>query len=108
MECGFKTGLVSPCNFEHVNRELKLTVHGDDFTVTGPTAGLQGMQRRMEQKYEIKAHYLGPEPGITYEADQRHAEIVIKEMNIKKANAVSTPTVPEPSEEANSRLSSLT
>ena len=77
----------------------------------------------MEQKYEIKAHYLGPESGmkdeiqilnrtlrwtkegITYEADQRHAEI-IKEMNMKKANAVSTPTVPEPSEEANSRLSS--
>ena len=122
-ECGFKTGLVSPCNFEHVNRELKLTVHGDDFTVTGPTAGLQWMQRRMEQKYEIKAHYLGPESGmedelqilnrtlrwtkegITYEADQRHAEIVIKEMNVKKANAVSTPIVPEPSEEANSRLS---
>ena len=82
------------------------------------------MQRRMEQKYEIKAHYLGPESGmkdeiqilnrtlrwtkegITCEADQRHAEIVIKEMNMKKANAVSTPTLPEPSEEANSRLSS--
>ena len=82
------------------------------------------MQRRMEQKYEIKAHHLGPESGmkdevqilnrtlrwtkegITYEADQRHAEIVIKEMNMKKANAVSTPSVPEPSEEANSRLSS--
>ena len=78
----------------------------------------------MEQKYEIMAHYLRPEPGmkdeiqilnrtlrwtkegITYEADQRHAEIVIKEMNMKRANAVSTPTVPEPSEEANSRLSS--
>ena len=44
--------------------------------------------------------------GITYEADQRHAEIVIKVMNMKKANAVSTPTVPEPSEEANSWLSS--
>ena len=54
-ECGFKTGLASPCNFERVNRELNLTVHGDDFTVTGPTAGLQWMQRRMEQKYEIKA-----------------------------------------------------
>ena len=44
--------------------------------------------------------------GITYEADQRHAEIVIKEMNMKQANAVSTPTVPESSEEANLRLSS--
>ena len=35
--------------------------------------------------------------GITYEAEKRHADIVIKEMNMKKANAVSTPTVPEPS-----------
>ena len=33
--------------------------------------------------------------GITCEADQRHADIVIKEMNMKKANAGSTPTVPQ-------------
>ena len=97
---------------------------GDDFTVTGPTADLQWMQRRMGKKYEIKTHYIGPESGmkdeiqilnrtlrwteegITYEADQRHSEIVIKEMNMKKAKAVSTLIVPEPSEEANLRLNS--
>ena len=39
-------------------------------------------------------------------SEKRHAEIGIKEMNLNKANAVSTPTVPEPSEAANSRLSS--
>ena len=44
--------------------------------------------------------------SITYEADQRHAEIVIQDMNLKKAKAVSTPAVPEVSEEANLRLSS--
>ena len=78
----------------------------------------------METSYEIKTQYLGPESGmkdeiqilhrtlrwtkerITYEADQRDAEIVIKGMSVKKASAVSTPTVPEPSEEANLRLSS--
>ena len=77
----------------------------------------------MEHKYEIKEHCFGPESGmkneiqflnrtlrwtkqgITCEADQRHADIVIK-MNMKQANAVSTPTVPESSEEANLRLSS--
>ena len=42
--------------------------------------------------------------GITYDVDQRHAEIVSKEMNVKQANAVSTPTVPESSEEASLRL----
>ena len=45
-ECGFKTGLASPCNCEHMNRELKPTVHGDDFTVTGPMADLQWVQPR--------------------------------------------------------------
>ena len=44
--------------------------------------------------------------GITFEADQWHAEIVIKEMNMKKAHAVSAATVPESTEEANLRLSS--
>ena len=78
--CGFKTGLASPCNFEHVNRELQLTVHGDDFAVTGPTAGLQWMQRRMEQKYEIKARHLGPESGMKdpqqdAEMDQRRHHV---------------------------------
>ena len=76
------------------------------------------------EKYEIKTHYFGPKSGmkdeiqilnrtlrwtkegLTYEADQRHAEIVIKDMNMKRANAVSTPTVPEPNEGKNLRLNS--
>ena len=92
-------------------------MHGDDFTVTGPTADLQWMHARMGENYEIKTHYLGPESdmkdeiqilnrtlrwtkeGLTYEADQRHAEIVIKDMNMKRANAVSTLIVLEPNEE---------
>ena len=96
-------------------------MHGDDFTVTGPMADLQWIQRRMEEKYEIKTHYLGPGSGmtdeiqilnrmlrwtkesITCEADQRHAEIVIQDMHTKKANAVSFPAVPE-SEDTNLRL----
>ena len=52
-EIGFKAGLASPCNFKHKYRELKLTVHGDDFTVTGPTKDLNWLQRNMEDKYEI-------------------------------------------------------
>ena len=55
-ECGFKTGLASPCNFEDVNRELKLTVHG---TVTALRLTCNGCS-----KFEIKAHYLGPESGM--------------------------------------------
>ena len=48
-ECGFRAGLASPCNIDHSSRELKLTVHGDDFTLTGLTADLQWIQRRMKK-----------------------------------------------------------
>ena len=44
--------------------------------------------------------------GITYETDHRHAEIVIKVINMMKADAVSTPAVPEPSDEVYFRLGS--
>jgi hypothetical protein len=122
-ECGFKSGLASLCNFQHSKRELMLTVHGDDFTVTGPTESLRWLQDKMQKQYDIKTKFLGPEKsmeqeiqvlnrtlgwgknGITYEADQRHAEIVvIREMNLKKGNAVATPGVPEAVDEANRRL----
>ena len=70
---------------------------------------------RNGEKFEMKTHDLGPESGITDEIQTLNrtlrwtteAEIVIKDMNMKKANAVFSPAVPEPSEEANIRLSSL-
>ena len=32
---GFKRGRATPCVFVHIQRGLKLVVHGDDFTVSG-------------------------------------------------------------------------
>ena len=43
---------------------------------------------------------------LEYEADQRHAEIIIREMNLKRGNSVSTPAVQQTGEEANLRLAS--
>ena len=86
-ECGFKAGLASSCNFEHMYRELKLMVHGDDFTETGPTADLQWMQRRKQDALHLgkkggiqilNQTLRWTKEGIAYEADQRHAEIVNK------------------------------
>ena len=33
---GFRRGKASPCNFLHAKREIRLTVHGDDFLVVAP------------------------------------------------------------------------
>ena len=120
-ELGFKTGAASPCNFKHSSRELYVTVHGDDFTITGPTADLKWMEKAMSDKYDIKSEYLGPEAGmeseikilnrtltwtkeeICYEADQRHADIVIKELGLEGSKSLSTPGAPETAEDLKER-----
>ena len=77
-------------------------VHGDDFTLLGARKDLDWFRERIQEKYPVKFRgRLGPtdqddkeirilnriitwtEEGILYEADQRHAEIIIREMNLK-------------------------
>ena len=106
-QIGFAVGDASPCNFYHAEKEISLTVHGDDFTSTGREGSLRWLDAQLKSKYEVKTDILGPNPehsqqlrilnrviswdetGITYEADQRHAEIIIKAMEVQKA--VATP-----------------
>ena len=88
-----------------------MTVHGDDFTSTGAEADLRWLDAQLKGKYEIKSKYLGPTPhegqlqelrilnrvitwtdrGITYEADPRHAELLIQELQLDGAKGVTTP-----------------
>ena len=106
---GFTKGIASPCNFELASLELNITVHGDDFLIAGPLASIRWFQNKMKSKYEIKSSILGPETeavneismlgrvlrwsskGIEYEPDQRHAELLVKELGLCGARPVSTP-----------------
>ncbi len=112
-KCGFEQGKATPCSFVHEDREIFITVHGDDFTAAGPLDSLQWLEEQMERRYEIKSEYLGPEAnlsreirvlnrvirwtprGLEYEPDQRHAEIIIADMQMKGARPVMTPAVVE-------------
>ena len=71
------------------------------------------MKHELEKSYEIKTQLLGPGKedlqqvrvlnriltwgpnGISYEADPRHAEIVIKELGLTEAKGVFTPGTKE-------------
>ena len=108
---GFECGKGSPCNFVHKERQISLSVHGDDFTSTGPERSLRWLDGQLKAAYEIKTKYLGPEgrlghvdevrvlnrvirwteDGITYEADQRHGELIVAELGMELAKAVGTP-----------------
>ena len=107
---GFIPGRCSPCNFRHVSRDIAMTVHGDDFTCSGSEEDLAWLEEKMKEKFEIKVEILGPDArrhkqeirvlnrvlrwtkeGIQYEPDQRHAEIVVRELGLTEAKKVTTP-----------------
>ena len=58
---GFEPGRASPCNCVHKTRGLALTVHGDDFTATGPIEDLAWLEEVFRRRYDIKATILGPD-----------------------------------------------
>ncbi len=107
---GFLVGKHSPCNFSRPARKIALTVHGEDFTSTGREADLRWLEQELANKFEIKTEYLGPDVRrhkqqvrvlnrvmswdaecLMYEDDQRHAEILVRELGLEGARPVSTP-----------------
>ena len=108
---GFTKGKATPCAFYMKERNLRLVVHGDDFTVLGMEEDLDWFRRKISEVFEVKFRgRLGPAErddkcirilnrvvewtsgGIEYEADQRHAEIIFKKLGLdEKAKGVSTP-----------------
>ena len=84
-------------------------VHGDDSTSLGLDEGLDKLEEGLKTKFEIKVrgrmgehHELKEmrilnrvvtltESGLTYEADPRHAELLVRNMAV--SNSVGTPGV---------------
>ena len=98
---GFKKGKSTPCLFYHEPRNLRCVVYGDDFTVLGPEEALDWFRKQMLTRYEVEfkarlggtatddtAVFLLNRPiewigdCITYEADQRHVEIISRDLGM--------------------------
>ena len=98
---GFVRGIASPCMFFHPNRHLRSVIHGDDFTLLGFTSDLDWFRHKITSKWDVKLKgRIGPGPqdlkvmhvlnrivewtpsGIKYEADSRHAEIIIDTLGL--------------------------
>ena len=110
---GFKVGRASPCNFYHPGLDITCTVHGDDFTSCGPETAIEWFKQKLAGKYESKHELLGPgsahsksirvlnrvlswtPEGIAYEADQRHADIVVSTLGLENSKGVISPGTKE-------------
>ena len=99
IEAGFTQGIASPCVFHHKVRGIAVSVHGDDFTATGPKNQLDWFEETLKKCYELTVGgRLGPGPkddkearvlnrivrwtnhGLEYEADPGQFERLLEEL----------------------------
>ena len=87
----------------------KYLVYGDDFVTVGDRADCNWLKGKLESRFEIKSQIVGfgedeareerilirviraTGRGWEMEADQRHADIIIDQLNLKAANGDKTP-----------------
>ena len=106
----FRQGRASPCVFYHEERKIKTFVHGDDYVSSAVPKQFEWLKGQFERKYQIKTQWLGPgaeyqqevkilnrivgwdnSRGLVFEADPRHAEIIINQLKLTDAKVVATP-----------------
>jgi len=109
---GFRQGIASPNVFRHQERRISCSVHGDDFTSSGPADALDWLESSIAAEYEISVGpRLGPGPHdakqaralnrvitwcddkIEYEADPRQSERLVGECGLTGATPMTTPGV---------------
>ena len=107
----FKQGVACPCLFVNSDRQLAVSVHGDDFTTAGPKCEIDWFEKVLEEKYELKkGARLGPGPndtkeltvlnrvlrwvdgGVEYEADPRQGERLLEGLGLDGDNCKSMVT----------------
>ena len=108
---GFKRGVGFPSVFVNEEHDIWTLVHGDDYCSAGPPEAMRWLEARLSEQYEIKTQKVGHSPqcglegqilnrvvrassdGFELEADQRHAELIVDQLNLKSGKGVTSPGV---------------
>ena len=106
---GFAQSKYNPQVYWHERRNLKTLVHGDDFMTSGPRSSAHWLRDQLGKRFEIKTKIIGrdegevaeerilgrilrvTEKGWEYEADPRHAELIVRSLGLGCANGVKSP-----------------
>ena len=109
----FARGKYNASTYYHEGRKLETMVHGDDFVTTGSRENIHWLKKALEGRFEIKTTIVGNDKsestearilnrvvrrtdhGWEYEADQRHAEIIVQALGLNEAKGLSTPGEPD-------------
>ena len=100
---GFVQGRASPCIYRHLEKQLRVWVHGDDFVPHGHTVNVRWFFVKLQEFWVVMHRgILGPSgyhhcvqsirvlgrlvewtaEGITWEADPRHSELIRKSFGV--------------------------
>ena len=109
-EAGFEKGKASPCCYYHREWDARCVVHGDDFTFEAEEESLNKIEKLMTETFECKVEgRLGngkndkkevrilnrimrrTRKGATWEADPRHAEALVRDMDLEDEKELSSP-----------------
>ena len=97
--------------FVHNERNIVCLVHGDDFVSVGSRSKLRWMKEKLTVRCEVKTQVVGPRAdlrdvqettilnrviritpqGWEYEADQRHADLIIREAGVENKSSLTHP-----------------
>ena len=111
---GFTRSVGHPSVFHHKEKDSWTLVHGDDDCSAGSLPSFGWQQSVLEKRYEIKSQRIGEgkdakgnrkmnegqvlnrgirytQDGYELEADFRHAELIIVQLEVQDAKAVITP-----------------
>ena len=106
---GFRRGKAFPSVFFHVGRKIRLLVHGDDYMLSGFEEDLTWFEAELSKAFDIKTQRIGGEKdckeegkvlnrvirqtssGWELEADPRHAEMVLDELEVRTERSLSAP-----------------
>ena len=113
---GFKSGVSNPALLHCETLDASMVVHGDDFITLGDNEALSEVEHAMSHHYPIKVRAIlgagrddakevrilnryvrwksdGGKNWMEYEPDPRHAELIVKSLNLESAKGVTTPSV---------------
>ena len=120
----FKAGKAWPSTFVQETEEIRMLVHGDDFFVLADDEGHAFVDAALKERYEFRVDgHIGPGQEkqtmtvlnriltyheatghVTYEADPRHAEAIVRDLGLENAKSVSTPAEKKKNSEVEAML----
>ena len=115
---GFQVGRASKVVFYHEEWQVRLVVHGDDFTFVGEQEDLNRVEALMKEWYDIKVRgYMSEDTedcqeltllnrvlrwdadAIEMEADPKHVKMILEKLDLEDAKSVISPMTKDPKEE---------